>query len=597
MAVWLVGLAWGLSFPLLVALTGLITELLVKQDVRRITGDGLRLLGPGLVQLLMRIASPGSATAWLLLLVAAAGLLALITAALVAIGWRCAHAAAIDVTDKLRAAIVNKAISLGGAGHLAARRDPAEALLDEKCEQVERGLATYWKAIPSAVVTLASLAIMALLVNVPLTIIVVSLIALLLLLLRWTTARAARRRRVSEGELATARRGLTDYLRGVPLAAGYSLNGPPTGDAASQLNRLRLALWDVRTGDRWILPLLLAAGGVAACFIVLIAGVSVLREPAEAGSRPALSVAGIVVLEGCLLASIVPIVQLVRLARRTGAAETSAGEIMQYLERAPAVVESAEPRNVRELVDGVSLDTVRLADRAGHLLLDDITISLPAGSRTAVVATDDQVPLALAGLLVRYYDPTAGSVLWDGVDVRQARLAALRRRAIVVPADGQIFDGTVAENIRCSANEFSPLEITDAAKAMRVFDFVEQMPQGFSTQLGDGGQLLNAAQAFRIALARAAIREPSLVIVDEPANPGDAAESALIDEALAQLAAGQTLLVLARRIESLRSADRVFLIHEGKLVAAGPHFQLLQSSTLYRHVNYMRFNQFGAAVR
>jgi len=192
--VWLVGLAWGLSFPLLVALAGLITELLVRQDVRRITGDGLRLLGPGLVQLLMLIASPGSATAWLLLLVFAAGLLTLITAALVAIGWRCAHAAAIDVTDKLRAAVVKKAVSLGGAGGLAARRDPAEALLDEKCDQVERGLATWWKAIPSAIVTLASLAIMALLVNIPLTIIVVSLIALLLLLLRWTTTRAARRR-------------------------------------------------------------------------------------------------------------------------------------------------------------------------------------------------------------------------------------------------------------------------------------------------------------------------------------------------------------------------------------------------------------------
>src|SRR5262249_3683922 len=138
---------------------------------------------------------------------------------------------------------------------------------------------------------------------------------------------------------------------------------------------------------------------------------------------------------------------------------------------------------------------------------------------------------------------------------------------------------------------------TDAAKLVRAYNFIQQLPQGFATPIGEGGKRLNPAQSFRLALARAAVREPSLVIVQEPAAPIDEADAALIDDALRRLGDERTLIVLATRLETLRNADSVYLIHEGKLAAAGPHFGLLQSSPLYRHVNYMRFNEFGTAVR
>jgi ABC-type multidrug transport system fused ATPase/permease subunit len=480
---------------------------------------------------------------------------------------------------------------------MIARRDPAEALLNEKCDQVERGLYSWFKAVPGAIVMLIALAAVALLVNVSLTISVFSLIALTLLLLNWAVNRARQRRGSGETEVAFARRRVGDHLRQLPLAAGYTLNGPPAGEVQPLLARLRAALAKMRTGDAWVLPLMLAFGGLAACFALLLAGMNVLRL--EPGATPLgdLTVAGIVVLQCCLLAAIVPIVQLVRLRRNLSPAETSASEIFTYLDKTPSISPAPDARPVAALAEKVELENVRLADRDGHLLLDDLTLAVPRGQRVAVIATDSQVPLALAGLLVRFYDPAAGRVLWDGHDLRHAEPNSLRRQAVVVADDGLIFDGTVTQNIQCGNGDYTQLQLTDAAKMVRAYNFIQQLPQGFSTPLGDGGRRLNAAQSFRLALARAAVREPSLVVVQEPAAAMEDADGALIDDALRRLGDGRTLIVLAARLETLRGADSVCLIHEGKLAAAGPHFGLLQSSSLYRHVNYMRYNEFGTAVR
>lgn len=594
--VWLAGIALGLAVPLLIVLLGLLTELLVKVDGARLEGSGVRLLGPGVVHLIRLGIGPTSQLSWLLTLIVAAGMLALMTAVLVGIHARCAYWTALEVADKLRRLVVEQAIHAGGAAAFAARRDPAEALMHEKCDQIERGLAAWWKTAPSAFVLLATLALVALLVSVSLTICVVSLVALSLLLLRWATSRSQLRRSRCETEAMLARRRASGFLRQLPWALGYSLDGPPTGDPRAQLQQLRRANWLTRTSDTWILPLMLAFGSVAVCFALLLAGINVLRS-GQGVYAGGLTVAGVVVLQSCMFVAIIPIVQLSRLGKRLGAAQTSASEVLTYLDKQPQPNQTPLARPVSALQRELAAESLRFADQAGHLLMEDLSLRIPAGKHVAIVATDPQLPLAFAGLVVRFYDPAAGRILWDGVNLRDLQLEGLRRQAVVVPSDGMIFDGSVAENIRCGMSHFTQTEIEEAAKLTRSLGFVQRLPHGFDTPLAGGGRPLTATQVFRLALTRAALRKPSLVIIDEPPLPDNDPEVTLADEALTQLAAGRTMIVLAQRINTLRSAELVLLIHDRKLAAQGPHFQLLQSSSLYRHVNYMRFNEFGTAVR
>ena len=157
-------------------------------------------------------------------------------------------------------------------------------------------------------------------------------------------------------------------------------------------------------------------------------------------------------------------------------------------------------------------------------------------------------------------------------------------------------DATIEQNIRWGDDEYSEDDVRSAAQLVQAHDFIDQLPAGYATFLGNG-QRLSGAQAYLVALARAALRRPSLVLLDDDAKGLTESESDTLESAIAKLAAECTIITLSPRLPSLRNADDVLLLHEGRLEARGSHFSLLQSSALYRHVNYMRFNEFGTAVR
>jgi ABC-type multidrug transport system fused ATPase/permease subunit len=171
-------------------------------------------------------------------------------------------------------------------------------------------------------------------------------------------------------------------------------------------------------------------------------------------------------------------------------------------------------------------------------------------------------------------------------------LASVRLQAALVMHEGLLFTGTVAENIGCGDPQFLLPQIVDAAKRARAYDFVQRLPQQFNTVVGEHGMRLTNSQQLRIGLARALLRDPTLVILEEPPDEMDAPTAELLDQGIEELAGRRTLIVLPTRLSTLRKLDRVFLFHEGKLVDEGLHTELLQRSELYRHLIYQRFNMF-----
>jgi ABC-type multidrug transport system fused ATPase/permease subunit len=243
-------------------------------------------------------------------------------------------------------------------------------------------------------------------------------------------------------------------------------------------------------------------------------------------------------------------------------------------------------------MEQVELVDVTLLDGPGHKLLDEVTLQIPARARVAFVSLEPRTPLAMCYLLPRFYDPYQGQVLFDRKDIRYAMLASVRSQIGVVMHEGLLFTGTVAENIGCGDEQFTMQHISDAAKRARAYDFVQRLPQGFNTVVGEHGMRLTNSQQLRIGLARALLRDPTLVMLEEPPDEMDSPTAELLDQAIEEIADKRTLIVLPTRLGTLRKLDRVFLFHEGKLVDEGLHTELLQRSELYRHLIYQRFNMF-----
>jgi ABC-type multidrug transport system fused ATPase/permease subunit len=216
----------------------------------------------------------------------------------------------------------------------------------------------------------------------------------------------------------------------------------------------------------------------------------------------------------------------------------------------------------------------------------------------AIMASDPHTPLAVAGLFLRFYDPAAGRILFDDEDISKATLDTVRGQVALVSADGPLFPGTIAENIACGDDSgFTRLQIDDAVRQAHANELIGKMTNGLETPVGNRTTEMPEHAGFHIGLARALLREPSLLVLQEPGDGLSLEAAQQLDAALKHGAQNRTLIVLPSRLASIRSADLILLFHEGRLEAQGGHSELLQTSELYRHLNYVRFNPYRHSCR
>jgi ATP-binding cassette subfamily B protein len=217
-------------------------------------------------------------------------------------------------------------------------------------------------------------------------------------------------------------------------------------------------------------------------------------------------------------------------------------------------------------------------------VLRDVDLTVEAGSTVAVVGTTGSGKTSLVGLVPRLYDPVAGSVLVDGVDVRELDLAELREQVALVSDDAFLFSATVRENIAYALPEATDAEVEDAARAAGAAEFIERLPKGYDTRIGERGLTLSGGQRQRIAIARAVIRDARILILDDATSSVDATKEGEILQALARLAADRTTFVIGHRLSTIQLADQIVVLDEGGIAAQGTHEQLLCDSELYSQI-------------
>jgi ATP-binding cassette subfamily B protein len=239
----------------------------------------------------------------------------------------------------------------------------------------------------------------------------------------------------------------------------------------------------------------------------------------------------------------------------------------------------------------IDFDTVSFAypSRPETSALHGVSFHVSPGERVAIVGPSGAGKTTIFALLLRFYDPNEGGVSVDGVRVNEAELAELRSRFAIVPQETALFADTVAANIGYGVGEASKAEIEKAARAAFAHDFIVKLPQGYDTMLGEGGVTLSAGQRQRIAIARAVLRDAPILLLDEATSALDSESETLVQRALDGIMQGRTTLVIAHRLATVMSADRILVFDEGRLVEEGTHRSLVARGGIYARLAELQF--------
>ncbi|PKU22277.1 ABC transporter transmembrane domain-containing protein [Telmatospirillum siberiense] len=276
------------------------------------------------------------------------------------------------------------------------------------------------------------------------------------------------------------------------------------------------------------------------------------------------------------------------LQRAAGAAE----RILELMETEPAIAMPAHPVALpapslgRVVLDAV---TFRYPARPDQAALHDVTLDIAPGETLALVGPSGAGKSTVFQLLLRFYDPASGRILIDGVDIRNADPADVRRHVGLVSQDPVIFGTTARENIRYGRPEASDEEVRAAADAAAASEFLDALPEGFDTFLGEKGVRLSGGQRQRIAIARAILRNPPILLLDEATSALDAESERSVQSALEHLATGRTTLAIAHRLATVLKADRIVVIEDGRIVAEGTHQSLIAAGGLYARLAALQF--------
>ncbi len=266
------------------------------------------------------------------------------------------------------------------------------------------------------------------------------------------------------------------------------------------------------------------------------------------------------------------------------AAAASLDRIADYLGRAPSVVEPAQAQRPAGGFRGeLALEDVTFA-YAGEPVLREMTLHVGAGETVALVGATGAGKSTVAKLFARLYDPQAGTVRIDGVDLRQVAGADLRRLVTLVQQDVYLFADTIRENIRYGNPKATDAEVEDAARRAQAHDFITRLPQGYDSQVGELGALLSGGQRQLVAFARALLADPKVLMLDEATANVDPQTEELIRLAMDEIRRDRTTVIIAHRFSTLRKADRVVVIEEGRVVGEGTHETLLADNAVYQRL-------------
>ena len=380
-----------------------------------------------------------------------------------------------------------------------------------------------------------------------------------------TSASRIQRRR--EGDLAGA---AGESLGAIKVVQAYSLAGRlEEGFAASNNQELKEGVKATRLSaalERKTDVLV----GIATGAVLLAGGWSVVRGNLSPGE--------LVVFVQYLKGAFKPMRDLAKYTGRIAKAAASGERILDLMHTEQDVTDSAKAYTLKRLAGEITLDRVTASYTGADKALDDVSLRILPGRKVAVVGHSGSGKSTLASLLLRLQDPVGGAVKIDGHDLRDVTLESLRSHIAVVLQESVLFQGTIAENIEMGRPGATPEEVEQAARAANAHEFVSQLPEGYQTMVGERGETLSGGQRQRIAIARAMLRDASVIVLDEATTGLDPKNSAEVLEAIDRLAAGRTTVVITHTLADALGCDEVVVLERGRVVEHGRPEELLAAA-------------------
>jgi ATP-binding cassette subfamily B protein len=499
-----------------------------------------------------------------------------------------AATATLDAATRLRRSVYQQSTR---QSILTLRPDAADETVDifaHNVEAVHDGLHAQLTWLFFLPFSLAILIFLALILDVWLALASLMFGAVVILLGGYLAARFRDHARAAARKAAGQLDQLRESLASMRLVKSNLMELFNVNRVERQLSEFSTASFRKFRNESLFRPLLMFFATISAALALCVAGIAALQGT--------IGPARLIVLAAVLAAIFPTVTALLQQLRTLKKARLAAVPLFQFLDRPSDVGQVVGAEFLNGINRGIEYHSVCLREAGtGRLLLNDVDMRIKAGQRVAIVGQDNSEKHALVNMLLRFLDPTTGDVRIDDKSVRGLTLESLRTQIGLVMWDSLIFNDTVAHNIGCGEPSVTMPHIIECAKLAHVHQFVQRLPHGYETRIGEFGVKLGRSERFRIALARAILKDPSLYIIEEPAHPFDETNKAVIDDSLSRVLPGKTVIYLAHRISTIRACDLVYLIHRGQVEAAGEHRDLLARSELYKHLHYMEFNEFAKA--
>jgi ATP-binding cassette subfamily B protein len=528
---------------------------------------------------------------YLIIVLILAVVVAIIRAVLSFVARYEAALAVIGAVTRLRRAVYHHTYRLGTLAFRALGPSEAVSVSTRHLEAVHEGLLTWLTVWIFEPVKFALLLVFAMCVNFWL-----ALAFLLFAVLVWIgggqiAAWFRRRGRAAQHLAAEQLNLIQESLTLMRLVKVYLMELFNQSRVERQLAKYAEAQNRRYFGEAIYRPVLIFLGLLAALVLLFLAGVVVVegRFGVTAATGATLTVA--------LVSLYWPLTNWLESRRLMRRARESSVVLFNFLDRASSVGQAVEAEFLPPLSKQLEFDNVTLNEPGtGRKLLNGVSLQVHAGQRVALVGPEEMQKHALVYLMPRFLDPTSGEIRIDRKNLRWVTFDSLRASIAIVLQHNLVFNDTVANNVGCGDPSFALAKIIEAAKVAHAHKFIQNLPRGYETQIGEMGHPLTTSEKFRIALARAILRDPALLIVEEPQTPLDEDSKSLLDDTFARVLPGRTAIFLPHRLSTIRNCDKVYLLYEGRIEASGDHKELLATSELYRHLQYLEFNEFAGLV-
>lgn len=375
---------------------------------------------------------------------------------------------------------------------------------------------------------------------------------------------------------------VNETIKGIAIIKGYNMESYEVERVRTEIARLRKFLLRMVT--------LHAATGPLTEFLLLLGIVAFVLFSGSRVEAGLLDAGDLVQLYFALAMMLDPVRKLSDVNNLIQTSVASAERCFEFIDMTPDIKQDANAIDMTPLSECIRFENVSFSYDGVRNALTDINVEIHKGEMIALVGPSGSGKSTFAKLLPRFYDPSQGTVSIDGMDIRKATFASLREQLSIVTQDTILFAESIRDNIAFGRQSYDNARVREAAIAAHADGFIEQLPHGYKTLIGEAGSTLSGGQRQRLAIARAIIKDPALLILDEATSSLDTESERLIQEALDHFVEGRTTIVIAHRLSTIQKADRILVLDNGRIIEQGTMSDLLAADSLYKRLHDTQFS-------